>query len=165
VGLLLGGGGTVPGSVSSGTFYSGLGYNVLAGLVLRLPILPVALRFEGQYNQFSSPLSVYQDRIYSATVNAEYSIPLPIVRPYIVGGGGYYHINAQYFNPNAAPGSPDEITTPTTGVGLNGGVGARSGIGGIGVFAEWRYHYIFAGGGNNPTGHTSYAPFTFGVTF
>jgi len=163
IGLLLGAGGTFRGNVSSGLSYSGLGYNVMAGLVLRVPILPVALRLEGQYDQFSTPLSVYQDRIYSATVNAEYSLPLPIVRPYIVGGGGYYHITARYFNPSAAPGSPNEITQPATGIGLNGGFGARAGLGGIGLFAEWRYHYIFAGGANNPAGHTSYAPFTIGV--
>jgi hypothetical protein len=164
VGLLIGGGGTFRGTVSSGLWYSGLGYNVLAGLVLQPLVLPFALRVEGQYNEFSSPLSVYQDRIYSATVNGEYALPTPYVRPYLVGGVGYYHLTAQYFNPSSAPGAPDEIETPANGVGLNGGIGARSGFGGVGFFAEWRYHYIFAGGANNPGGHTSYAPFTFGVT-
>jgi hypothetical protein len=165
IGLLLGAGGTFRGNVPSGVSYSGLGYNVLAGLVLRAPVLPIALRFEGQYDQFSSPLSVYQDRIYSATVNAEYTLPTPLVHPYLVGGGGYYHITARYFNPSSAPGSPSEIDAPTTGVGLNGGIGLRSGFGGVGFFGEWRYHYIFAGGARNPSGHTSYAPFTVGVTF
>ena len=164
LGLILGAGGTVRGVVSSSTSYAGLGYNVLAGLTLRAPLLPVALRIEGQYDQFSSPLSVYQDRIYSATVNGEYALPTPLVRPYLVGGAGYYHITARYFNPFAAPGQPDEIEAPASGIGLNGGLGARTGFGGMGFFVEWRYHYIFAGGARNPGGHTSYAPFTFGVT-
>jgi hypothetical protein len=165
LGLILGGGGTLPGSVSSALSYNGLGYNVLAGVALHMPLLPITLRFEGQYDQFSSPLNIYQSRIYSATVNAEYEIPTPIVRPYLVGGGGYYHITARYFNAAAAPGSPTEIETPTNGAGVNGGLGVRSGLGGMGLFAEWRYHYIFAGGARNNAGHTTYAPFTFGVMF
>ena len=164
LGLLLGAGGVVRGDVSSGFRYNGLGYNVLAGLVLDAPILPIALRFEGQYTQFSAPLSVWQDRIYSATVNGVYTLPTPLIRPYLVGGGGYYHITARYFNPTASPGSPNEIDAPATGIGLNGGLGVRTGFAGMGLFAEWRYHYIFAGGAQNPAGHTSYAPFTVGIT-
>ena len=164
IGLVLGAGGTLRGALSSGVSYNGVGYNVLAGLVLRAPLLPFAIRVDGQYDQFSSPLNVYQDRIYSATVNAEYSLPTPLVRPYIVGGAGYYHITARYFNPLAAPGSPTEIEVPTSGMGMNAGLGARSGLGDIGLFIEWRYHYVFAGGANNPAGHTAYAPFTIGLT-
>ena len=165
LGLILGGGGTFRGAVSSGLSYTGLGYNVLAGVKLQTPVLPIAVRFDGQYDQFSSPLSVYQSRIYSLTANAEYEVPTPFVRPYLVAGGGYYHITARYFDPTARPGAPNEIDAPTNGAGVNGGLGIRSGLGGIGLFGEWRYHYIFAGGARNPAGHTSYAPFTFGVMF
>jgi hypothetical protein len=164
VGLVLGAGGTFRGEVPSDTYYTGLGYNVLGGVVLSVPVLPISIRLEGQYDEFSTPLSTYEDRVYSATANAQYTIAFPFIHPYLIGGVGYYHLADQYFNPNQAPGNPDEINANLNGAGINGGAGLRSGIGGFGVFAEWRYHYIFAGGPGNTTGHVSYAPFTFGVT-
>ena len=166
LGLIIGGGGTFRGELPSNTFYNGLGYNVLAGLVLKPATLPASLRLEGMYNAFFSPLSVYETHVYSATANGQYNLHLtPFFHPYIIGGVGYYHLDAQEFNPNQAPGNPTEITEPLNGVGLNGGAGIRSGGPGFGFFAEWRYHYVFAGGKLDPGGHTSFAPFTFGLVF
>ncbi len=163
VGLVVGAGGTVRGAVPEGTYYAGLGYNLLGGVKVSAPILPVALRFDVQYDAFSTPLAIYQDRVYSATANAEYTVPLPYVRPYLIGGFGYYHLTAEYFNATATPGNPDEINANINGTGFNGGAGLRSGFGEFGLFAELRYHYIFATGPHNPAGHISYAPFTFGL--
>jgi hypothetical protein len=165
VGLVLGAGGTFRGNLPNGTFYNGLGYNILAGLSFSMPILPISVRVEGMYNQFSTLLSVYQTRVYSATANGVYTFRvIPIIHPYLVGGGGYYHLNGQAFNAQAQPGDPTEIQYVMNGAGINGGVGIRSGLGMFGFFAEWRYHYIFASPQNAPGGHTSFAPFTFGMT-
>jgi len=164
VGLLLGGGGTFRGEMPNGTFYNGLGYNVVAGLSVSMPVLPVSVRLEGMYNQFSTPLSAYQERVYSATANGVYTLPIPIVHPYLVGGGGYYHMTGNAFNPQATGGNPADIRFLLNGFGVNGGLGIRSGFGMFGLFAEWRYHYVFSGVGQNHNGHTSFAPFTFGMT-
>jgi hypothetical protein len=163
VGLVVGAGGTFRGALPSGTYYNGLGYNILGGVKLSVPILPVSIRVDAQYASFSAPLSIYQDRVYSATANAMYTLSIPIVHPYLIGGFGYYHLTSASPNPTAIAGGPDEINATINGTGLNGGAGIRSGVGGFGLFAEWRYHYIFAGGPENTSGHTSYAPFTFGL--
>ncbi len=164
VGLVFGAGGTFRGNLPDGTAYNGLGYNIVAGFSVSMPVLPVSVRVEGMYNQFSTLLSVYQNRVYSATANAVYTFPIPIIHPYLIGGGGYYHLTGQAFNPQAAPGDPTEIQYLMNGFGINGGLGLRSGFGMFGFFAEWRYHYIFAGVEQTPGGHTSFAPFTFGMT-
>lgn len=165
VGLVLGAGGTFRGNLPNGSFYNGLGYNFVGGLSLAMPVLPISVRVEGMYNEFSTLLSVYQTRVYSATVNAQYTFGvIPIVHPYIIGGGGYYHLTGQAFNAQAKPGDPTEIQYLMNGAGINGGVGIRSGIGMFGLFAEWRYHYVFASPQSTPGGHTSFAPFTFGMT-
>jgi hypothetical protein len=167
LGVIMGGGGTIREDVSSNLSYNGLGYNVLAGFTFTAPFLPVSIRLDGMYNQFSSPLSVHQAQIYSATVNAQYSIPfpLPIIHPYLVGGGGYYHLTSRYFNPASGPAPASWAWAPFQGFGVNGGAGLRTGYGRMGFFGEWRYDYVFAGGPHNPANHTTYAPFTFGVMF
>ncbi len=164
VGLVLGAGGTFRGNLPNGTLYNGLGYNIVGGLSLSMPVVPIAVRLEGMYNQFSTLVSVYQNRVYSASANAVYTFPIPIIHPYLIGGGGYYHLTGQAFNPQAQPGSPSEIQYAMNGFGINGGLGLRSGFGMFGFFAEWRYHYIFSSLQQAPGGHTSFAPFTFGLT-
>jgi hypothetical protein len=164
VGLVVGAGGAFRGAVPAGAYYpNGLGYNILGGVRLTLPVLPVAIRFDAQYDAFSGPLSFYADRVYSATANAEYTVALPYVHPYLVGGFGYYRVTAGYPTPAETSTGPDEVNANINGTGVNGGVGLRSGVGGFGLFAEWRYHYIFASGPLNTSGHISYAPFTFGL--
>jgi hypothetical protein len=166
VGVTLGAGGTFRGYLpnSSATYYNGLGYNLVGGITLIAPVLPVSIRFEAQYNQFSAPLGLYPDRIYSASVNPIYTFPIPIVHPYLIGGFGYYHMTASAFNPTSVPGNPSDINETLNGFGLNGGAGLRTGFSGFGLFAEWRYHYVFDGGAQTPGGHASFAPFTFGMT-
>ena len=165
VGLVLGAGGTFRGTLPNGTAYNGLGYNLVAGLSLAVPVVPISLRLEGMYNSFSTLLNLNQTRIYSATANGVYTFGLiPIIHPYLVGGGGYYHMTAQAFNPQATPGNPADIQYLMNGFGVNGGLGVRSGFGMFGFFAEWRYHYVFSSAQHTPGGHTSFAPFTFGMT-
>jgi hypothetical protein len=164
VGLVLGAGGTFRGNLPNGAAYNGLGYNVLAGLSLSVPVLPISARFEGMYNSFTAPLSFYTDRVYSATANGVYTFAIPIIHPYLIGGAGYYHMTGQAFNPQATPGSPTEIQYLMNGFGVNGGLGVRSGFGMFGLFAEWRYHYVFSSVQQTHGGHTSFAPFTFGMT-
>lgn len=163
VGLVLGAGGTFRGTLGSGTYYNGIGYNLLGGVKLSVPFLPVAIRVDAQYDEFAGPLTIYQDRVFSATANGMYTLAIPFVHPYLIGGFGYYHLSTAYPTPTTTPSGPDEINANLNGTGVNGGAGLRSGVGGFGLFAEWRYHYLFLDNPQHPSGHISYAPFTIGL--
>jgi hypothetical protein len=139
---------------------------------LPLPVLPLALRIDAQFDQQAAPVSVNRMQVYSATANAVYGMHLLFLQPYLIGGIGYYHVLSRYLGseglcPGGAcgSGSPPEVQTTSNGFGLNGGAGVKMGLGRVGFFGEWRYHDIFAPAGNSPYGHTTYAPFTIGVMF
>jgi hypothetical protein len=165
--LLLGGGGVVAGQIPNDITNGGLSYNVLAGVSLPVPVLPLALRIDAQFDQQAAPVSVNRLQVYSATVNAVYGMHVLVFQPYVIGGIGYYHILSRYLG--AAPPQSGftsyEVQETSNGFGLNGGFGVRMGLGRLGFFGEWRYHDIFAPAANSPYGHTTYAPFTIGVTF
>jgi opacity protein-like surface antigen len=165
--VLFGGGGMVSGQVPNNLTNGGLGYNVLAGVSLPLPVLPLNIRIDGQFDQQAAPISVNRLQVYSATANAVYSMHLLMVQPYVIGGVGYYHILSRYLaQPAPESGSGAfEVTETSNGFGLNGGFGVKLGLGRVGFFGEWRYHDVFAPAGNSPYGHTTYAPFTLGVAF
>jgi hypothetical protein len=169
--ILLGGGGVISGQVPDNLTNGGLGYNVLAGVSLPVPVLPLAFRIDAQFDQQAAPVSVNRMQVYSATGNAVYSTHLFFLQPYIIGGIGYYHILSRYLSEcgtcgnGVGSGSPPEVQATSNGWGLNGGLGVKTGVGRVGFFGEWRYHDIFAPAGNSPYGHTTYAPFTIGVTF
>jgi opacity protein-like surface antigen len=87
-------------SVPTGDFSNGVksGYN-LSGLVeYQAPAWPVALRLEGQWQQFKfKELDNGSDKLIGGLANALYYIPSKsIVRPYITGGLGFFHITADY---------------------------------------------------------------------
>jgi hypothetical protein len=169
--ILLGGGGVVSGQVPQNLSDGGLGYNVLAGVSLPVLVLPVALRIDAQYDQQAAPVSVNRLQVYSATANLVYGVHVAMLQPYVIGGIGYYHVLSRYLGTYSCPPGPasgcgqPEVQATTNGFGLNGGFGVKAGLGRVGFFGEWRYHDIFAPAGNSPYGHTTYAPFTIGMTF
>ncbi len=165
--ILFGGGGVVGGNVPNDLTNGGLNYNLLAGVSVPLPALPLALRIDGQYDQQTAPASVNRLQVYSATANAVYTMHLFFLQPYVIGGFGYYHMLSRYVTaPPPGQGTASyEVQTTSNGFGVNGGFGAKLGLGRVGFFGEWRYHDIFAPAGNSSYGHTTYAPFTVGVTF
>ena len=94
--ILLGGGGVVAGQVPDNLTNGGLNYNLLVGVSLPLPVLPLALRIDGQFDQQAAPVSVNRLQVYSATANAVYSMHVLFLQPYLIGGIGYYHILSRY---------------------------------------------------------------------
>ncbi len=143
--ILLGGGGVVAGQVPDNLTNGGLNYNLLVGVSLPLPVLPLALRIDGQFDQQAAPVSVNRLQVYSATANAVYSMHVLFLQPYLIGGIGYYHILSRYLGTYAPPASPPEVQATSNGFGVNGGFGVRMGLGRLGFFGEWRYHDIFTG--------------------
>lgn len=169
VSLGLGGGYTSP-SGDLGDFQK-QGWNLLGTLQLGLPLMPVALRGDLQYNSLSGRdfdvsnsirASAGEARIISATANAVWNIiPLGPVKPYLIGGAGYYSSN---FSLDDVSGT---FARDTRKFGYNYGVGVKVGLIGLSGFVEARMHNIpdglDTGGGAVRT--SRYIPITVGIFF
>ena len=117
--------------------------------------IPVAIRLDGNYAQFSdeTPLDIKNQLIYG-TANAVYrfqSSEGSRFKPYLIGGGGVYNSKAT---------GDDALEGSTTEFGINLGAGFQFEAGGTGLFLEGRWHNIFLEGDN-----VKFLPLTIGVTF
>lgn len=125
------------------------GFTLGAGLSFRPPLLPVGLRFDGDFNRFGVKDVDANVSIWSLTANAEVA---PAMSPiYFIGGLGMYSskINSDLVASNSE-----------TDLGFNAGAGFRLPLTGFKTFVEARYHSIGTEGGR-----TAYVPITFGVAF
>lgn len=162
VSLGLGGGVTSP----SGDMkdYQDGGWNALGTLQVGLPLMPLAVRGDLQYNSFGGKrfgnFATDDARIISATVNGVWNIiPLGPVKPYVIGGVGYYSTR---FDTGNLGDTFDERK-----FGWNAGVGVKVGLLGLAGFVEARMHNVSDGGlpvGNNTT-TARYIPITVGIFF
>jgi len=129
------------------------GFNGTVGLGLTSVGTPLGIRFEGMYNKFSGrdDLLINQpdSRIVGGTANLVYSLPGQGIRPYLIGGGGYYGLKLDV--PNAES---------TNKFGVNGGIGALFPLSGFNAYVEGRFHSVFTEGSS-----TQFIPVTFGVMF
>ncbi|MGH7497773.1 MAG: outer membrane beta-barrel protein [Gemmatimonadales bacterium] len=146
----LGGGLSIP----SGTFSDGskTGWHGLAAVSFVPTGSPVGIQIDGAYNQFKSKVtgSDAKLQLISGTANAVYKFKTSEgsrFRPYLIGGGGVY---------NAKPKNP--TGTSQTKFGFNAGAGFDIKAGGVGLFAESRFHDVFTDGPN-----LKYIPITVGV--
>jgi hypothetical protein len=135
------------------------GWRALGTLAVGVPLIPLGLRVDAAYDRFSVDRALVgttsspsgSRRIASLTANVTYRLlPLPIVSPYLIGGGGSYNV-----------GCGGDITCESsTYFGWNGGVGLRFGALGVHAFAEARYHHVNVSGAS-----VQYVPVTFGLMF
>ena len=129
------------------------GFNGTVGLGLTSIGSPVGIRFEGMYNKFGGRDDLVANqpdaRIIAGTANLEYSLPGQGIRPYLIGGVGYYGLKLDI--PNA-----ESINK----LGLNGGIGAVFPLSGFNTFVEARFHHVFTE--NNAT---QFIPVVFGIQF
>jgi Outer membrane protein beta-barrel domain len=157
--LGIGGGAAIPVGKLSNTQVTG--FNGIIALALGAPDLPVGVRFDGIYNNFSrknvisaqgSATNTYGFRIAGILANVVYAFPGTSVKSYIVGGGGLYNTKLD------VAGSKSE-----NHAGLNAGAGLTFGLGPIASFIESRYHFI----SREPTkgGVIHFVPITFGLMF
>jgi opacity protein-like surface antigen len=162
VSLAMGGGPTFPISALNNTYTTG--YNVMAGLGVHIPTSPFGIRLDGMFNQLPDKTELFGGKSFHAqiwTANANLVASLlpggPVV-PYLIGGVGFYNSSFHLGTSNNTIST--EGSTHDNDVGLNGGGGVRVNFGGIGIFGEARYHYIFTSGT-----HVQMIPITFGVRF
>jgi hypothetical protein len=124
------------------------GYNVLVFGGLESSLLPFGIRVDGSFVHLPVKFDAGHDNVWSATANAVFHIPAPLVSPYFIGGLGYYY-------QDVSPG----LGTSSSNFGLNAGIGAKLHIPLLfSVFGEFRYHYVFSARPN-----MQYFPLTFGI--
>jgi hypothetical protein len=137
------------------------GFNGIITLAFGTPDLPIGVRFDGIYNNFSrknvvsaprGTTNTYGFRIAGLLANAIYAFPGTSVKSYIIAGGGYYNTKLD------VAGSKSENHP-----GLNAGAGLTFGLGPVASFIEARYHFI----SREPTkgGVIHFVPVTFGLMF
>jgi hypothetical protein len=145
------------------------GWHAGAFVELNLPVVPVGFRLEGAWHQFrDKPVGTGGGttgaRVAAVTLNATYTIlPLPIIKPYLIGGVGEYSARVTSFNePVPSQGQVIDLfpTTTETKFGINAGGGIRVQLGGFAVFVEGRWHDIFTSGKN-----IQMVPVSFGLRF
>jgi opacity protein-like surface antigen len=157
----LAGGATIPsGSLND---RQNLGYNALATLQLGVPAFPLQFRADLQYNSFggknfrnalNQAVDGNDTRVISGSANAVFSPLVGPVKPYLIGGVGYYDTQL-------------EGTDATRKLGYNYGAGVKFGLTGASIFVEARMHQIndatFGVGGNRTTAR--FIPVTVGIMF
>lgn len=157
----LAGGATIPSGSLNDT--QNLGYNGLATVQLGVPTFPLQFRADLQYNSFggksfTNALNQAIDgddaRVISGSINAVFALLPGPVKPYLIGGVGYYDTK---FNGSES----------TRKVGYNYGAGVKFGLTGASIFVEGRLHQVNDAAFNVGGGRTSakFIPITIGVMF
>ncbi len=152
VSIGIAGGAAIPIGDFSNSFNTG--YNGTVSLGLSSYGSPLGLRFEGMYNKFLARNDIGirnppDARIIAGTANLVYSLPGQGIRPYLIGGVGYYSSKLD------VPG-----ISSTNKFGVNGGIGALFPLSGFNAFVEGRFHDVFTEGNS-----TEFIPVTFGIMF
>jgi len=133
-----------------------MGYNGGMALGFNAPMIPVGLRLDAGITHFPGKDSTVggsnysqSTNVWSGTVNATYSLPIPMpVKPYAIAGLGYY---GTIVTVEGVPGNASQSK-----LGYNAGIGVQL----TRLFVEMRYHHV-----NTDGSALSFMPLTFGITF
>jgi hypothetical protein len=127
-----------------------VGYHLGLVVDVRVPTLPLGLRFDGDFHQMGYKGSSTNAQIWMLNGNLVLRVPTPTpVHPYLIGGAGVYNSHRTLFLATAQS---------RTDLGLNGGAGLRYETKDVIVFVEARYHAV---SGNGPR----VVPITIGALF
>jgi hypothetical protein len=129
-----------------------VGYNITGMLELSPPTLPVGFRLEGAYNAFNFKGGGGSWKESAAIGNVLWSMPSTGIKPYLIGGIGYYRETGTVAG--IGSGSANHF-------GFNAGAGVKLPLTGFETFIEARYHRISENSGNS----ASFVPITFGIVF
>ncbi len=146
----LGGGVTFP----SGDALEGVntGFHGTALLRISPPAMPIAFQIDGSYHRFGSDVDDLGFQVIDITGNVVYqfaSAPATPVKPYLIGGVGYYSSKP------TGDAAPDVDSSNDFGINLGAGMDL-----GKNFFAEARFHRIFSDPDN-----ASIIPITVGFRF
>jgi hypothetical protein len=154
--LGIGGGAAIPVGKLNNTQTTG--FNGIVALALGVAELPIGVRFDGIYNNFSRknitspPTNTYGFRIAGLLGNLIYAFSGTTAKGYIVAGGGLYNTKFDIAG-----------TKAENHWGLNAGAGVTFAVGPVASFLESRYHFV----SREPTkgGVIHFVPITLGVMF
>jgi hypothetical protein len=138
------------------------GYTGTVFIALGVPDLPIGVRFDGVYNQFSGRTVVPPEggagvenpdlRLIGAVGNLIYTFPGTTAKPYILTGAGFYNSKAD------APGAKSR-----NDFGFSAGLGATFGLGPLAAVIEARYLGISRD--TDAGGSIHFVPVTLGFVF
>jgi hypothetical protein len=126
------------------------GFNGTVTVGLNPALIPLGIRLDGAYNQFSFKSGLGGGSLHytSVTGNLVYKIPGASFSPYAIGGAGWYNAGA-----SGGGGSSNDF-------GFNIGGGLSMALSGFDTFIEARFNQVQTAG--SPA---RYVPITFGVMF
>jgi hypothetical protein len=126
------------------------GFNATATLGFTPTMIPLGIRIDGAYNQWSVKSVLGGGNLHSTSLtgNLVYKIPGATVSPYAIGGAGWYNLGG-------SGGGPSE-----NDFGWNLGGGISMALSGFDTFIEARYNQVQSTGTA-----TKFVPITFGLMF
>jgi opacity protein-like surface antigen len=127
------------------------GYNGTVTLGVTPLGSPLGLRVDGMYNKLSGKGAIPDDRIIAGSANVVFNLPGVGIRPYLIGGVGYYNVKQDF------TGAAD-----LNKVGFNAGAGAAFPLSGFTTFLEARVHHVPL---DDPSVSPTFVPVTFGIIF
>lgn len=150
-------------AIPTGKFSDGqsTGYSATVFLALGVPDLPLGVRFDGIYNNFSGRTVTPAGggsttnphvRVMGVIGNLIYSFPGTSAKPYLVTGGGIYNTKADV----AGVRSKNDF-------GYSVGFGSTFGVRQLAAFIEARYHGISREATDG--GNIQFVPITLGIVF
>ena len=136
------------------------GFNGIVSLALGSGELPIGIRIDGIYNNFShtngapppGATSTADFRVAGILGNLIYAFPGTSAKTYVVAGGGLYNTRLDLAG-----------TKSENHFGLNAGLGITFGLGPIASFVESRYHFISREPAKGGVIH--FVPITLGLMF
>jgi len=113
------------------------GWNGGALLVWNFPVVPVGLRVDGSYNRLDQKIaSVGRTQVLAGTADVVVGFRALLLKPYFVGGVGYYRLDFSDASfPSAFRGKSNET-------GWNAGAGISISLRNIDLIVEARYHSV-----------------------
>src|SRR2546425_4687674 len=129
------------------------GWQVAANVEFAIPLSPVGVRVDGLYGQTSHKADDGKTKLIGGLASLVWKIPVPapLVKPYVVAGGGVY--NRKVTVPSLGTDTSESKFAYGVGAGVNVGVGP------VHLFAEARYVSV------RTDPHTTFTPLTVGATF
>jgi hypothetical protein len=114
------------------------GWQMLAGIQVGVPAIPIKLRADGGYHSFGAPSAQPSTSMLSGAASLVLDLPGVGLVPYILGGVGQYRVSVDQSG-----------LDPVTDNGYHGAFGVNIGALGFGGFAELRLVNVVLGAGGD----------------
>ncbi len=135
---------------------AGTGYHVQGSVGFNVPLLPFGVRADLLWQEFPVSGADGHFRQIGGLLNGTFSLPAPIIRPYVLAGAGVIN----HTEPETTHDGHIHTGSSSTDVGFNAGAGVEFPFVGMSAFLEGRYLNIV--GGNSAARSI---PVTIGIRF